>query len=263
MIGKLDFALTKAVAESTDGLEEFGILFSSGLDSSLIAKICEDLGRETILYAVGMPGAHDLGFIRKAKGFFRSEVKARTIDPAELEEYVEKTIRVIDDYNPVQVGIGIPLYIACEVAKGDGMPVILAGQGADELFAGYHRYLGMPVKELEQELQKDLEELYPTIEKRDLAIAGANSIELRLPYLADEVVEIAREIPVDLKIKKGVRKYILREVAKRKGLPEIITKKEKKAVQYSSGVDKALKKLSKAKNKSLKEYLKEVYTRTR
>ncbi len=35
----------------------------------------------------------------------------------------------------------MPLYIAAEMASEDGIKVMLSGQGADELFAGYHRYL--------------------------------------------------------------------------------------------------------------------------
>jgi asparagine synthase (glutamine-hydrolysing) len=41
-----------------------------------------------------------------------------------------------------------------------------------------------------------------------------NSIEGRLPFLDHHVVEFARSIPVSMKIKDGVEKYILREGAR-------------------------------------------------
>jgi asparagine synthase (glutamine-hydrolysing) len=48
-----------------------------------------------------------------------------------------------------------------------------------------------------------------------------------------------------LKIKNGVRKYILRELARKRGLPEEICSREKKAIQYSTGINKAVKRIVK------------------
>ncbi|HDY73876.1 MAG TPA: asparagine synthase, partial [Euryarchaeota archaeon] len=61
----------------------------------------------------------------------------------------------------------------------------------------------------------------------------------------ESVVELGLQIPVSLKIKSGVRKYVLREVAKNRGLPKSIWSREKKAIQYSTGVDKRVKKIIK------------------
>lgn len=201
----------------------------------------------------------DFRYVEKARGFFKSEIKFKEIDQDKLQRYVEKVTYTIKSCNPMQVAIGIPIYIACETAKKDGLNVVLAGQGADELFAGYHRYLSMTLKELKEELIKDLENMPERDLRRDKAIAKADSIELRLPYLDKDVVSIALAMPTNLKIREGIRKYILREIAKRKGLPEFIINREKKAIQYSTGVDKALRKIVKKKNKTLKGYLKEVY----
>jgi asparagine synthase (glutamine-hydrolysing) len=63
------------------------------------------------------------------------------------------------------------------------------------------------------------------------------------------------EVPVSFKIKNGERKHILKKMANRKGLPNEITHKNKKAIQYSSGVDKTLRRLAKGENKRLKKYL--------
>ena len=42
----------------------------------------------------------------------------------------------------------------------------------------------------------------------------AHSIEGRLPFLDHEVVELARDLPVDQKIRGTVEKYVLREAAR-------------------------------------------------
>lgn len=250
----LEAAIAGAVARVTHGSEKFGILFSAGLDSSLIAKVCEDLGKKPTLYSATMQASQEIAHIEKASEFF-NEIKIRAIRVDEVESYAKKVIAAANSSSAIHVGIGIPFYIACEEAKKDRHRLVLLGQGADELFAGYHRYLKMSERELEEALTKDLEKLKKIDLKRDTAIARQNSLELRFPYLDGEVVEIALKIPIKLKIKNGVRKYILREVARKRGLPEFICAREKKAVQYSTGVDKALRKLAKEKGKSIEEYL--------
>ncbi|NJE02542.1 asparagine synthase-related protein, partial [Thermococcus sp. JdF3] len=58
----------------------------------------------------------------------------------------------------------------------------------------------------------------------------------------------------EAKIRKGIRKAILREVAVELGLPKWIAERDKKAAQYGSGAQKLLKKLAKSEGMTLREY---------
>jgi asparagine synthase (glutamine-hydrolysing) len=132
---------------------------------------------------------------------------------------------------------------------------MLTGQGADELFAGYRRYESMPPPELESALKHDLDNIAENNLERDDAVTMANSVELRVPYLDREVVELALRIAPELKVHGGVRKYILRLCAK-KILPDELAFKEKKAAQYSSGIYSAIEKLARKNGfKGVREYL--------
>lgn len=257
-VDELAAALENAIQKSTRGIDFFAIFFSGGLDSSLAAKICEKLGKRHVLCATGVKGSKELEYIRKAKDYFKSEIKFYEIEECEIETYAKKVIAAIKDASPMQVAIGIPLYALCEAAARDGIKAALVGQGGDELFAGYQRYTRMGEEELQKALLHDLTHLYEANLKRDLAIAQANGVELRLPFLDEDVVSIALSLPSSLKIKNDTRKYILREVAKKEGLPEFIAVREKKAMQYSTGVDRALRRLAKKNNKSLPQYLQEL-----
>jgi len=86
----------------------------------------------------------------------------------------------------------------------------------------------------------------------------ANSVELRVPYLDKKVIELALNISPDLKIHKGIRKYILRRVAL-KIIPDELAWKEKKAAQYSSGIYSAMEKLARKNGygRDLRKYLAE------
>jgi asparagine synthase (glutamine-hydrolysing) len=253
---ELERALTSAVEKRTRNVKA-GLLFSAGLDSSLLAGIAKELGREPALYTAGLEGCLDFKYAERAEECF--EVRYKVIGEDELPRYARKVIYAIEEFNAMKVCVGIPLYAACEAAREDGLKVVLSGQGADELFAGYYRYLSMSMEELEKALLEDFTRIAEVNLQRDDAVAMANSVELRLPYLDREVVRVALGLPLEYKIKDGRRKHILRLLARRKGLPEFMVERDKKAVQYASGVEKALRRLAKEAGKTLEGYLKGIY----
>ncbi len=259
VVEELDRAISASISRCTADLEGFGVLFSAGLDSTLVAKISEDLGKEVVLYSVGLEGSQDQEYVREAGKTLRSPIKRRVIDPDEVEAYVRKVIETIGGFNPLDVSIGIPFYIACEMARDDGVLHVLCGQGADELFAGYYRYLAMSMGDLQAALVVDVEKARRSADNRDHLIARANSLELITPFLDPDLVRVALKISPDLKIHGGVRKFVLREVAKRRGLPDSIVLREKKAIQYSTGVDKVLRKIAKRERLDLKSYCRDVF----
>ncbi len=255
ILESLGSALEMAVSTCARNVDEIGILFSGGLDSSLIAKLCLEQGLDATLYSAAVRGSHDWKHIPVVATSFDCSLKLREVMSEDIERYARAVIAATGRRHAMDVAIGIPFYAACESAASDDKEAILIGQGADELFAGYHRYLRTPRAELAAALAGDLEKLRTSDIKRDEAIARANGLELRAPYLDDEVIEVASAIPLEFKLKEGVRKYILREVARRHGLPNAIVDGSKKAVQYSTGTEKLLEKMAKDKGMDTKEYL--------
>ncbi len=217
------------------------LAFSGGLDSSLIAALC----REAELYSVGMEGSHDIKQTKNAAQLLGLEDKLHlhelTLD--EVQSAVTDVIRAVESREPLKVSIAMPLFFASKDARSDGIRVMLSGQGADELFAGYKRYESMNPVELESALRKDFDNIAENNLERDDAVTMANAVELRVPYLDREVVELALRIAPGLKIHNATRKYILR-LASMDILPDELIFKEKKAAQYSSGIYSALEKLA-------------------
>ncbi len=217
------------------------IAFSGGLDSSLLAALCND----PELYSVGMAGSHDIRQTIKAAELLglKDKLHLHELTVDELETSIPAVIRAIESTDPLKVSIALPLYLVSKDAHMDGIRVILSGQGADELFAGYKRYESTNSLELDSALKRDLDNIAENNLERDDAVTMANSVELRVPYLDRKVVELALRIPPELKVRKGIRKYILRRAAK-KILPDELVWKEKKAAQYSSGVYSWMEKLA-------------------
>ncbi len=217
------------------------LAFSGGLDSSIIAALCP----EAELYSVGMEGSHDIMQTKKAAQLLglSDKLHLHELSIGEVESALPDVIRAIESSDPLKVSIAMPLFFASTDAHNDGIRVMLSGQGADELFAGYKRYESMNPAELELALKKDLDNIAGNNLERDDAVTMVNAVELRVPYLDSEVVELALRIAPELKVHNSVRKYILR-LSARKILPHELVFKEKKAAQYSSGIYSALLKLA-------------------
>jgi len=90
---------------------------------------------------------------------------------------------------------------------------------------------------------------------RDTAIAKAQNIDLKVPYLDEKLIEYALKIPPEFKLSITQNKIILREVAEQLGLKEFAWRK-KRAAQYGSKFARAIEKLSKRHGfKYKKDYL--------
>ena len=228
--------------------EKFGVLFSGGLDSTLIAYLCKDSGADFNCYTVaveepGMKVAEDLEFARRVAARHGFELRIKRLRIEELERYLKEVIPCIEDTDVVKASVALPLYVACEFAMEDGIKTVLYGLGTEELFAGYERHKRVKLEEVGEECLAGLMGAYERDLYRDDVIANHCGISLRAPFLAPELVEFGLRIPAVLKLHKGEDKLILREIARQElGLAEVASRK-KRAIQYGSNFLKAMDKL--------------------
>ncbi|MBS3135807.1 diphthine--ammonia ligase [Candidatus Woesearchaeota archaeon] len=239
---------------------KFGILFSGGIDSTFIAKICKDSGREFVCYAAGIKGERESFDIIQAKdAASRLGFKLKTIEISkeDVEQYLAKIVPLIEDSNVVKVGVGITMFAACELARKDGIKVIFSGLGSEELFAGYERHKN--ALDVNVECLSGLLKIYERDLYRDDVITMHNNLELRLPFLDKALARYALGIPAEMKILTERNKAILRDVAKKIGIPVDIAERKKKAAQYGSGFDRAIGKLARNEKMSKSAYLERFY----
>lgn len=240
--------IQKSVQKRIRGLDKVGILFSGGVDSTLLAVICKNLGVQTDLYAVGSEGSPDLSFARKVADDMDLPLYIQMVDESVVREYTPYVLNAIEEWNIMKLGVGMTAYLAAKMAHENGERVMLSGQGADELFGGYHRYLNFyqqKGEEAQEDLKGDVENLYHVNLERDDKVCMASSVELRVPYLDLQIINMAMKIPMKEKISAPddkMRKCILREVASELGVPPEIVKRPKKAAQYGSGIHNILRK---------------------
>jgi asparagine synthase (glutamine-hydrolysing) len=120
-----------------------GVLLSGGVDSSLIVGLLAELGQSGLsTFSIGFEEAHG----EKGDEFVYSDLIAKHyatdhhkifIPSEELLEHLPDTIAAMSEPMVSYDNIGFYL-LSREVAKH--IKVVQSGQGADEIFAGYHWY---------------------------------------------------------------------------------------------------------------------------
>ncbi len=243
-------ALDRAIKIRVKALsnKKMGVLFSGGVDSSTLASKIP----EANLYVAGISGSHDLEQARKSAKAMGVEGKLRAIeiDLREVEERILDIISIIETANPMDVEMGLTLFFAGVAMSEDGIEVAISGQGSDELFGGYRKYAATlrdhGAVALQQELKGNIMNIASENLERDVAVSAANFIELVTPYLDIDLIKLVLSFDPKLKIrarenaKSYIGKYILRKLAG-EFLPGEIAWKDKKAMQYGSGIHAALK----------------------
>ncbi|MDI6718309.1 MAG: asparagine synthase C-terminal domain-containing protein [Methanomicrobiales archaeon] len=240
----LETAICTAVnLRSDEGI----VAFSGGLDSSLIARLA---GLECV--TVGIRDSHDLlrgKHVADRLGLPHTSVAVLHSD---VEAALHVVVRAIPSVNPLTASIATTLFFVARHAAELGYRRVLTGQGADELFGGYSRYLRSV--DLEADLERDFLALQEQV-ARDQAVARLHGVCLSLPYMDVRVVRAARAVPAEEKIAGGFRKIPLRIVAERH-LPSDIAWYEKKAMQYGSGIWPAIRTLARRKgHRTVARYL--------
>ena len=210
------------------------LALSGGLDSSILAYFLKDNGCDTIAVTTKDFIGTDLTFCQLVAKKFNLPLKIIMPTIEELLTAIEETIKILKNFNDIEIRNTIVIYLALKSVKDSGKCNLVLGDGADELFAGYSFFL----KKNENELQKDLQRIWDIMHFPSKKIGEALGITVKTPFLNDNVMNFAKTIPVNLKVRedkgKMYGKWILRKVFENK-LPKSIVWREKSPMQDGAG----------------------------
>jgi asparagine synthase (glutamine-hydrolysing) len=116
-----------------------GVALSGGLDSSAIAALAQKKYPGTMhAFSVGYPGApenDERADARRLANCLGMPFHDVELDTASMVEFFPELVLMRDD--PIADVSGYGYYAVSKLAREHGVPVLLQGQGGDELFWGY------------------------------------------------------------------------------------------------------------------------------
>lgn len=238
----LQSALTEALVTPTlrylsqSTKPRIGLLLSGGLDSSILLKLLVDnLSDEQMsrvaLFTIGYPDSEDVRNVKRL--CIDLQLNFTHVEPYGDErslDILEAIVRQNESPESRVARIGL-LYevLAAEIEK-QGIHVLIAGEGADELFYGYERFNdGLHDAAIDELYGAFIRHVFPRtlLQRLDRSYAR-HCIEGRVPFLDQEIVDLAASFTAREKVgTEGAYKLPLRELARNIGLPPYISERPK------------------------------------
>ena len=216
-VALVDRTLNNAVRKRLMSDVPLGSFLSGGLDSSLITAMTRTHmdGEELHTFCIGLDGSRDVEHARELARLMDTNHHELLVSERDIIDALPRVIYHLESFDPALVRSSIPTYLVSELASNH-VTVVLSGEGADELFAGY-RYLDPIAKDgtkLDEELHRITSTLHNTNLQRVDRMTMANKIEGRVPFLDSSMVSLAFSIDPALK-HGGTGKHVLRKVAEK------------------------------------------------
>ena len=209
--------LIETVERQMMGDVPVGVFLSGGLDSSLVAAIAarwaKRNGTRLMTFAVGLEDSPDLLAAREVAEHLDTEHYESIYTAEDAWEVLPRVVRAIESFDPALVRSAVPNYILAEFTARY-VKVVLTGEGADEIFAGYEYYEDFKTEEdLHAELVRTVEGLHNLNLQRCDRVTMAHSLEARVPFLELDMISLGLSLPAGWKLagEDQLEKRLLRQ----------------------------------------------------
>ena len=133
-------ALFTAVEYAIGNETTLAVAFSGGLDSSLLAKICKDIGVDVTLLTVGFSESFDISFSKDIASKMNLPHKVLELDMNSLKKMQIRYSTKLNATLPHILKIVLDFSILVDLLMLSGFRTVLTANGCDELFCGYDRF---------------------------------------------------------------------------------------------------------------------------
>lgn len=234
-------ALVDSIRCRVDTDLRVGVVLSGGLDSTITLLHVAQQHPDCVAFTIGTRDSEDVHFatqvardlgvdhevIDVSPGAFGVGDVRRAIRVSELTEYGDIINAVVSDRLFKRI-------------HERGIKVVLSGDGSDELFGGYEIFREIGDASRQRLFQHIVRSLCRTELQRVDRTSMGHGVEVRVPFLDLSVVRIALRLPIELKVREGQEKWILRH-AFADVLPDYIRLRKKNPMSYSSGVHERIR----------------------
>ncbi len=235
----LEHAWTDAVDRTVGEVRNWTVLYSGGLDSSLVAASFRDRAKVDLL-TVGVPGSSDLRAAEEGARLLGLPWRGREVFDEDLRRIVGENAEGFAALSSPSRAVLVGLALGLDTAR---TRYVACGQGADELFLGYAHFEGTSDLEAERRRRGDLARLVEEDWPCSQQLAGRHARTLVSPFLEPRFFRHYSKLPIP-ELRSGLdRKHLLRQLARSVALPPELVGRPKRAFQYGSGIEKALRRL--------------------
>lgn len=242
LIRRVRESLEAAVVKRLMSDVPLGSFLSGGLDSSVIAAIARRHKDKLHTFSVGIEDSPDILAARQVADHIGSIHHEYIYTAKEIMEILPEVVYYLESFDQDLVRSSLPNYFCARLAA-NYVKVILTGEGADELFAGYDYYREYQnPDDLHRELHRSVTRLHNINLQRVDRMTMRHGIEGRVPFLDTNMIELAQHIPPGLKLYRTpdgrrIEKWILRKAVEDLLPHEIVWRKKEQFDQGSGTVD--------------------------
>lgn len=240
LFDKIKDSITQTVTE-----KKIGIAYSGGVDSTLISKVCKDMGYDVTLLTIGFAESHDILFAKEVNEQLNYTHHILEIEPKDFPSIPSTIHEKIQTDNLSWNENCIAFYYVSKLAKSLGLSTVVTANGIDELFCGYNAYreaFSGGESKINEVMDAKLDNELKMMKAVNL-IASEFDVKILQPLLSPDFINYAKTVPITEKITDSedmYRKHMIRKLAKQVGVPEVSYNKRKKALQYGSKIHKTL-----------------------
>lgn len=240
LFDKIKDSITQTVTE-----KKIGIAYSGGVDSTLISKVCKDMGYDITLLTIGFAESHDILFAKEVNEQLNYTHHILEIEPKDFPSIPSTIHEKIQTDNLSWNENCIAFYYVSKLAKSLGLSTVVTANGIDELFCGYNAYreaFSGGESKINEVMDAKLDNELKMMKAVNL-IASEFDVKILQPLLSPDFINYAKTVPITEKITDSedmYRKHMIRKLAKQVGVPEVSYNKRKKALQYGSKIHKTL-----------------------
>ncbi len=132
--------LTKSVKSQLISDAPLGAFLSSGIDSSLIVSLMQNIQSNTKTFTIGYDNKNfdESNQSQKIANYLSTKHTNYIFNNNEIINYIQNTQNVFSE--PFADSSQLPTLLVSKLAK-EQVKVVLTGDGGDELFGGYNRYI--------------------------------------------------------------------------------------------------------------------------
>jgi asparagine synthase (glutamine-hydrolysing) len=200
--GTLYDLFIKSVVNRINADRPIGCLLSGGLDSSLIASLVSKFNPNVKCFVIGADDSPDVIAAKKVADFLNLSLEIVPFNPIDALETIPDVINSLETYDITTVRASTPQWhLAKWISENTDIKVVFSGEGSDELFNGYsYTKLYNNATELRTESQRLLSELYLFDCLRTDRTMSAFSLEVRVPFLYNRLIEYVSRLDPELLI---------------------------------------------------------------